>query len=76
MVVRIKTNKRRTPPLAKGQLWKMKDAHIQIVELGKRLVHYRMLRQLGQMRRTQMSDVDTMEAYLRHHRAELVNASN
>ncbi len=69
----MKANKRKLPrALAKGQLWKLDDMHIQIVELGKRLVHYRMLRQLGQMRRTQMSGIEAMEEYLKNNRARLV----
>jgi hypothetical protein len=71
--VKTKTNaKARPPTLAKGQLWKMKDVHIQIMELGKLLVHYKMLRELGQMRRTQMSRIDSMELYLKTHRARIV----
>lgn len=34
--------------LVKGQLWKVDNAYLQIVDLGKRLIHYRMLRQPGQ----------------------------
>ena len=64
------------PPLAKGQLWKTKDAHIQIVERGRILVHYKMLRELGQMRRTQMSRVENMEDYLRANKALLVEAGS
>ena len=68
-----KSNKKQTlPVLAKGQLWKTEHSHIQIVDLGKLLVHYKMLRDLHQMRRTQMSRVDSMEDYLRTNRAELV----
>ena len=62
--------------LARGQRWKTKDAYIEIVELGKRLIHYRMVRQLGQMRRTQTSGIDTMEAYLKSHQAELVRGGS
>ena len=58
--------------LAKGQLWKTKDTHVQIVELGKMLVHYRMLRDLRQMRRTQMSRIESMEEYLKTNNASLV----
>ena len=36
------------------------------------LVHYKMLRELHQMRRTQMSRIDTMQAYLKANRAQLV----
>jgi hypothetical protein len=63
-------------PLARGQRWKTEDAYIEIVELGKRLIHYRMVRQLGQMRRTQTSGIDTMEAYLKAHGATLVEGAS
>ena len=69
----MKTNgKKSTPALAKGQLWRTEKGHIQIVDLGKMLVHYKMLRELHQMRRTQMSRIDTMEGYLKTNRAQLV----
>jgi hypothetical protein len=69
----MKTNGKKAPPaLAKGQLWKTKDSHIRIVELGKMLVHYKMLKDPRQMRSTQMSRVDNMLAYLKANRAQLV----
>jgi hypothetical protein len=72
-----KTNgSRGLPPLASGQRWKTKDAYIEIVELGKRLIHYRMVRHLGQMRRTQTSGIDTMEDYLKTHEARLVKGAS
>jgi len=59
--------------LAKGQLWKMTDAYIQIVELGKMLIHYKMMKELGRMQtRTRMSTIDTMGIYLKSNRARLV----
>jgi hypothetical protein len=59
--------------LAKGQLWKMDNVYIQIVALGKMLIHYKMMKQLGQMQvRTQMSTIDTMGIYLKSNRARLV----
>ena len=66
------TGKKAPPALAKGQLWKTKDRHIRIVELGKMLVHYKMLKDAHQMRSTQMSRVDNMLAYLKTNRAQLV----
>ena len=73
--VRTKTNRKNPPPaLAKGQLWKMDHTHIQIVDLGKMLVHYKMLRELGQMRRTQMSRIESMEDYLKTNEAQLVKS--
>lgn len=58
---------------AKGQLWKINDAYIQIVERGKMLIHYKMLKKLGQMQtKTRMSTIDTLESYLKTNRARLV----
>ena len=73
MKLNTKTNgKKSSPALAKGQLWRTEQCHIRIVELGKMLVHYKMLRELRQMRRTQMSRIDSMVAYLKTNRAHLV----
>ena len=73
----MKTNRKKpSPALAKGQLWKTEDTHIRIVELGKMLVHYKMLRDVHQMRRTQMSRIDTMKCYLKTYRAQLVESSS
>jgi hypothetical protein len=69
------SRKKASPALAKGQLWKTGEAHIRIMELGKMLVHYKMLRDLHQMRRTQMSRIDTMEGYLKTNGAQLVENS-
>ena len=73
MNVKIKVNRKKSlPALANGQVWKTENAYIQIVELGKRLIDYRMMRQLGQSRRTQTSSIETMENYLRNNEARLV----
>ena len=37
------------------------------------LVHYKILRELGQMRRTQMSRIESMEDYLKANKALLVD---
>jgi len=72
----MKTNgKKSTPALAKGQLWKTEEGHIRIMDLGKMLVHYKMLRDLRQARRTQISRIDSMEAYLKTNRAQLAEDS-
>ena len=69
----MKTNgKKPSPALAKGQLWRTQKGHIRIVDIGKMLVHYKMLRDVRQMRRTQMSRIDNMEVYLKTNRAQLV----
>ncbi|HWX22359.1 MAG TPA: hypothetical protein VN578_20860 [Candidatus Binatia bacterium] len=66
-------HKQSSPGLAKGQVWKLKNAYIQIVELGHRLLHYRMMDSLRQRGvRTQISGIDVMWGYLRSRHAELV----
>jgi hypothetical protein len=72
------TGKKFTPALAKGQRWKTKDAYIEIVELGKTLIDYKLLRKLGQMRKTQTTTFETMEHYLKTKDARLMrgNSSN
>lgn len=64
-----------TPALAKGQLWRTQKGHIRIVDIGKMLVHYKLLKDLRQMRRTQMSRIDTMEGFLKTNGAQLVESS-
>jgi len=69
------TSDRKAPPaeLAKGQLWQLSHAYIRIVELGKRLIHYKMMSQPGEQGvRTQVSDRETMWGYLRKRHARLV----
>jgi len=71
----VKTKKKNTfRPLVKGQLWKMDSSYIYIVELGKRLISYKMMRQQRQRAvRTQMASIDSLTAYLRDNQAELVS---
>ena len=77
MIVKMKTNRKKSlPALAIGQLWKTENAYIQIVELGKRLIDYRMMRELGQARRTQTSSIETMEHYLKTNEARLVKGNS
>jgi hypothetical protein len=77
MSVKMKANRKKAlPALANGQLWKTENAYIQIVELGKRLIDYRMMRELGQARRTQTSSIETMEQYLKTNEARLVKGNS
>ncbi len=76
--MRLRTKKNSSnqhPLLAKGQIWKTKDYHVQIVERGNLLVHYKLLKDLGQMRRIQMSRIESMEDYLRTNKARLLCGS-
>jgi len=75
--VKVKANRKKAwPGLANGQLWKTASAYIQIVELGKRLIDYRMMRELGQIRRIQTSSIETMESYLKTNEARLVKGNS
>jgi len=76
--MKVKANKNRvTAPLAKGQLWKTDSAYVQIVELGKRLIHYKMPRQLGQRAvKTHTVGIETLESYLKDNQAQLVESAS
>jgi hypothetical protein len=66
-------HKQSSPGLAKGQVWKLKHAYIQIVELGHRLLHYRMMDSLRERGvRIQISGIDVMRGYLKSRHAELM----
>ncbi len=59
--------------LAKGQLWKMEHAYIYVVDLGKRLIHFKMMESLGQTWvKTQISGIDTLSGYLQARKAKLI----
>jgi hypothetical protein len=70
----MKTNRKSAaPPLAKGQLWRTENAYVQIVERGKRLIHYKMPRELGQRAvKTHTVGIETLASYLKTHHARLV----
>jgi hypothetical protein len=72
----MKNNRKSAAPaLAKGQLWQTDKAYVQIVEMGKRLIHYKMPRELGQRAvRTHTVGIETLESYLKTNRARLVAA--
>lgn len=68
--MKLRSQKRR--PLAKGQVWKTRAANIEIVGLGKRLIHYRITRQFGPKQvSAQISGIEAMAAYLDANQARL-----
>ncbi len=67
--------KDKQPLLAKGQIWKTKDLHVQIVQLGKILVHYKLLEHLDQIRSTQMSRIEVLAEYLRINKGRLLQGA-
>jgi len=69
--MKIKTQKRRS--LAKGQVWKTRAADIEIVGLGKSLIHYKITRQFGLKQvSAQISGIEAMAHYLAANQAWLV----
>jgi hypothetical protein len=63
--------------LARGQVWKTRAAHIEIVALGKRLIHYRITIQLGRKAvSAQISGIEAMEDYLRANAAQLIEGDS
>lgn len=61
------------PLLAKGQLWQLNGAYVEIVNLEPRLVHYRVVRQRGQKTLTRVLKSEAFESYLKESGAVLVN---
>jgi len=67
----MKTHSQR--PLARGQIWKTGAANIEIVALGKRLIHYKITKQFGRKRvSAQISGIEAMAGYLATNAARLV----
>ncbi len=70
----MKTNSRlRVKGLEKGQLWQMKETHLEIVEVGKRLAHYRLLPRLNQRGiPVKLGRREELETFLETQKAKLV----
>jgi hypothetical protein len=63
-----------SPVLTKGQFWKTDNGYIQIWDIGKKLIDYKMMREPGQKAvRTQATGIDTLRMYLKDNAAVLVD---
>jgi len=58
-------------PLAKGQLWKMDDKHVEIMEVGKTLTHYRLFQSQKRVP-ISLGGIAAVQAYLKSNGAKLV----
>jgi hypothetical protein len=68
----MKNSNKPLPSLEKGQLWKTDNGYIQICDIGKRLIDYKMMKQRGiKAVRTQATRIDTLEEYLKTRKAVL-----
>jgi hypothetical protein len=68
---RVKTRKMTAVPLAKGQLWKMDDKHIEIMEVGKTLTHYRLFQSQKRVP-ISLGGIAAVQAYLKTNGARLI----
>ncbi len=59
------------PELAKGQLWKTEKGHVEIMEVGKTLTHYRLF-QTQKRVPTSLGRIQMVQDYLRNNQAKLV----
>jgi hypothetical protein len=57
--------------LAKGQLWKMDDKHIEIMEVGKTLTHYRLFQNQKRVP-ISLGGIAAVQAYLKTNGAKLI----
>jgi hypothetical protein len=71
----VKAKKVLMVPLAKGQLWKMDDKHIEIMEVGKTLTHYRLFQNQKRVP-ISLGGIAAVQAYLRTNGAVLVRKAS
>ena len=72
----MKTGTKLFPQLEQGQLWKTNSGYVQIWHIGKRLIDYKMMKQLGRKAvKTQTTAIETLNEYLKSQKAVLANAS-
>jgi hypothetical protein len=70
------TTKKASPiPLAKGQLWKMDDRHIEIMEVGKTLTHYRLFQSQKRVP-ISLGGIAAVQAYLKSNGARLIRKAS
>ena len=61
-------------PLENGQTWELEHGYLYVVELGKRLVQYQLLRQLNEHAATTgLIGIVELLSFLRHNEATLLN---
>src|SRR5271157_2344789 len=71
----MKAKKLPPPPLAKGQLWKMDDKHIEIMEVGKTLTHYRLFQSQKRVP-ISLGGIVAVQAYLKTNGAKLIRKAS
>jgi len=70
--MKLKRNSR-PPVLAKGQIWKLGEGHLEITHLGKRLTEYKRYRDIAKRRAVpEMAHIDDVQKILISNQAALV----
>ena len=70
--MKLKRNSR-PPVLAKGQIWKLGEGHLEITHLGKRLTEYKRYRDIAKRRAIpEMAHIDDVQKILINNQAALV----
>jgi hypothetical protein len=59
------------PTLEKGQLWKTEKGHVEIMEVGKTLTHYRLIRNQKRVP-TSLGRIQMVQDYLKNNGGQLV----
>ncbi len=59
------------PLLEKGQLWKTEKGHVEIMEVGKTLTHYRLYQNQKRVP-TSLGRIDVVQDYLKNNQGKLV----
>lgn len=59
------------PSLEKGQLWKTDKGHVEIMEVGKTLTHYRLFQNQKRVP-TSLGRIQMVQDYLKNNQAKLV----
>lgn len=63
----------RPPVLAKGQIWKLEEGHLEITHLGKRLTEYKRYRDIAKRRAIpEMAHINDVQKILISQHADLV----
>jgi len=66
------TRRFRLKPLQSGQIWRMSESNLQVELVGKRLVHYKLVKHEAKRTPTSISGIDAVEKYLEKNKATLV----
>ena len=69
--MKLKNRISKVEPLVKGQLWKMNDIHIEIMEVGKTLTHYRLYQNQKRVP-ISLGGIGTVQDYLKKNKAILI----